>query len=504
MGIAALLLAAKLTPGAVALSIESAAADRATVVREALTDEDARVRSAAARVVAVTDAKDLLGDVRTALAKETNPEAAREEIRAIGITNGVADLDALLDAAKKFGVEKDAWIAVARGAGPDAVSAAIAHKVSIPPVFRYGMWGHPELATAFTSRVLGQNDAELWSSWLSSLDTAGISLDPTIGAVALASPNPKIAAATTWHFARQYTDAPPADPKPLLDALDRAIAARPDADTSESFARELLARALGRPPKERPEWIDFAGSWKEHGISMWSFDSLITPEEASAAHVTRPKGVRAKRIEPIGNASFTLMTGLPKGVADEVIQATGCNGEWLGFAAAAVDRAGRVRDVNVKEAAQTDACRRALNVLIRTSLAQDLASSPPPLFAANDILLVHKGKTDGCLDEGDVVPDAPAEPLRVSPQITPPKKLNSVEPLYPESERLARISGIIILETHINAHGCVEAIKILKPLTAALNTSAIVAVSQWRFAPALLDGKPVDVIYNLTINFKLK
>src|ERR1700747_3595348 len=124
MGIAALVLATTLTPGVVAMSIESPAADRATLLHAALSDGDARVRAAAARLAGITDAKDLLADVRTALAKETNAEAAREEIRAIGLTNGLTDLDSLLDAAKKFGLEYDAWNAVSRSAGPDAIDAA--------------------------------------------------------------------------------------------------------------------------------------------------------------------------------------------------------------------------------------------------------------------------------------------------------------------------------------------------------------------------------------------
>jgi hypothetical protein len=34
---------------------------------------------------------------------------------------------------------------------------------------------------------------------------------------------------------------------------------------------------------------------------------------------------------------------------------------------------------------------------------------------------------------------------------------------------------------------------------------ALAAASrQWQFAPATLDGKPVDVVLNLAINFKLK
>jgi len=504
--VAALLLATKLTPGVVALSIESPAADRATLLHAALSDDDARVRGAAARIVAVTDSRELVDDVRAALAKETNPEAAREEIRAIGITNGVTDLDALLASAKKFGLEDDAWIAVARGAGPAAVDAAIARNVAIGGVFRYGLWDHPELSTAFTSKILGRADAKVWDAWLSHLEDADVALDPQIAAIAVAHSNPEIAMPALWLLAKEYEGTPPADPKPLLDALDRANETRPNAAVSESFARELLGRALGREPKERDEWIEWLKSWKEHAVWIRNYDSLFTQAEADAAQIKLPpkKSEPYKRIEPIGNSFFTVMTELPKGVGDEVMNATGCDGEWLGFGTVTIDRGGRARNVDVRNVYGSDACHRALNVLIRASYARAYAAKPPALFTANDILLVHKAKTDNCLDEQDVVAGGPIEPVRVTPQITAPKKIRSVEPQYPESERTARVSGIIILETHINANGCIEAIKILKPLTPALNTSAIIAVSQWRFTPGLLDGKPVDVIYNLTINFKLK
>ena len=29
------------------------------------------------------------------------------------------------------------------------------------------------------------------------------------------------------------------------------------------------------------------------------------------------------------------------------------------------------------------------------------------------------------------------------------------------------------------------------------------AISQWMFKPALLDGKPVPVVFNITVNFRL-
>jgi TonB family protein len=196
------------------------------------------------------------------------------------------------------------------------------------------------------------------------------------------------------------------------------------------------------------------------------------------------------------------MTSLPKGVAGEVLDATHCDANWIGFGFAAIDPAGRVHETDFKDVYTSDACKRALNILFRSSLATDLKT--PALPAVHDLLLAHHGNAGNCFDEPDVVPHAASEAVRVTREMVAPKKIRSVEPVYPESARLNRDSGIVILESQINTNGCVTAMRILKPLTPELTSAALISLSQWRFTPALSDGKPVDVIYNLTVNFKLK
>ena len=48
-----------------------------------------------------------------------------------------------------------------------------------------------------------------------------------------------------------------------------------------------------------------------------------------------------------------------------------------------------------------------------------------------------------------------------------------------------------------------EHIGLLKSLGPAMDMAAIDAVRLWSFKPATLDGKPIPVLFNLTINFKL-
>ena len=93
--------------------------------------------------------------------------------------------------------------------------------------------------------------------------------------------------------------------------------------------------------------------------------------------------------------------------------------------------------------------------------------------------------------------------LRVGGDVKAPVVLQRIEPVYPEEARKARISGIVIIGAIIDHTGAVKDVTVLKPLPFGLSEAATDAVKQWTFAPATLDGKPVDVIFNLTMNFKL-
>ena len=93
--------------------------------------------------------------------------------------------------------------------------------------------------------------------------------------------------------------------------------------------------------------------------------------------------------------------------------------------------------------------------------------------------------------------------LRVGGDVKAPVILSKVEPMYSEEARRARISGIVILEALIDKNGNVTDINVLKPLPFGLDQAAVDAVKQWKFKPALKDGQPVDVAFNLTVNFKI-
>jgi len=94
-------------------------------------------------------------------------------------------------------------------------------------------------------------------------------------------------------------------------------------------------------------------------------------------------------------------------------------------------------------------------------------------------------------------------PLRVGGDVKAPVVIYRVEPVYSADARANHVSGIVIVEAVIGRDGLVKNIQVLKPLPFGLDQAAVDAVRQWQFKPGTLNGEPVDVIFNLTVNFKL-
>ena len=101
-------------------------------------------------------------------------------------------------------------------------------------------------------------------------------------------------------------------------------------------------------------------------------------------------------------------------------------------------------------------------------------------------------------------PAEPEGPIRVGGDVQPPVKVSAPSPQYTEIARKARIQGVVIVEAIIDKEGSVTNVKVLKGLPMGLDTAAADAVKKWKFQPATLNGKPVAVIYNLTVNFRLQ
>lgn len=108
---------------------------------------------------------------------------------------------------------------------------------------------------------------------------------------------------------------------------------------------------------------------------------------------------------------------------------------------------------------------------------------------------------------GDIgPPPAPEDegPIRVGGQLKEPRKIKYVEPVYPEIARRARVGGPVILEVVVDKEGNPKSIKVLRGLSMGLTEAAVDAVKQWKWEPSTLNGRPVEVIVVVTVNFRLQ
>jgi protein TonB len=95
---------------------------------------------------------------------------------------------------------------------------------------------------------------------------------------------------------------------------------------------------------------------------------------------------------------------------------------------------------------------------------------------------------------------APAPTPKVGGQLTSAKVITRVDPEYPKLARQAGASGVVELEATISADGKVKNPRVVRG-NSMLQKAAIDAVLQWKYQPAMLNGKPVESPVEIKLNF---
>ena len=91
--------------------------------------------------------------------------------------------------------------------------------------------------------------------------------------------------------------------------------------------------------------------------------------------------------------------------------------------------------------------------------------------------------------------------------VTSPVEISKQEPKYPRLAREAGVEGKVFLVLVIDSSGTptnIETLAISPDERLGFNAAAIDAVSQWRYRPALLDGKSVAVHTNVVVAFTIQ
>ena len=125
------------------------------------------------------------------------------------------------------------------------------------------------------------------------------------------------------------------------------------------------------------------------------------------------------------------------------------------------------------------------------------------------------GIGDGCCGgigtgDGPGVGPGPGAPRFRQPTFTAgstglvnPQAIYRPEPDYSDDARKAKLQGTVVLEVVVDQNGKPQIRKVMQSLGLGLDEQAIKAVSTWRFKAGTKDGKPVPVLINVLVTFRL-
>lgn len=103
--------------------------------------------------------------------------------------------------------------------------------------------------------------------------------------------------------------------------------------------------------------------------------------------------------------------------------------------------------------------------------------------------------------ESSSLPKPVLAQIRISQGVSQGLLIKRVQPMYPANALAAHTEGTVQIEATINEEGNVVNPKVVSG-NRTLAAAALEAVRQWRYKPYYLDGKPVEIQTQITVNFK--
>jgi TonB family protein len=103
---------------------------------------------------------------------------------------------------------------------------------------------------------------------------------------------------------------------------------------------------------------------------------------------------------------------------------------------------------------------------------------------------------------GDVAPEFTFEGGNGDGYVSPPTLIHWVDPIYTQRMKKAQYEGICAVSLVVDVHGVPQDVHVVRPLGMGLDESAIRAVRQYRFSPAINNGKPIAVKGTVNVRFK--
>ena len=124
-------------------------------------------------------------------------------------------------------------------------------------------------------------------------------------------------------------------------------------------------------------------------------------------------------------------------------------------------------------------------------------SLPSPLTGAS----ADDSNLKGLISSASSNLPKPLAIIKISQGVSQGLLIKRVQPIYPSVALKVHAEGAVQIEATINKEGNVINPKVLRG-DALLARAALDAVRQWRYKPYYLDGEPVEIQTQITVNFK--
>src|SRR5260370_29811031 len=140
-----------------------------------------------------------------------------------------------------------------------------------------------------------------------------------------------------------------------------------------------------------------------------------------------------------------------------------------------------------------------------------MASSLPQIGVANSPLIgMSMGNGSGTgLGSGNGSGLGPGSggntgggPRRIGGGVSAPQLIYQVEPEFSEEARKAKVAGNGLVNLWVDTNGNPSHVRVIRGAGMGLDEKAIEAVRQYKFRPAMENGKPVLVELNIEVNLQ--
>jgi TonB family protein len=210
--------------------------------------------------------------------------------------------------------------------------------------------------------------------------------------------------------------------------------------------------------------------------------AAATPKMSPSTQTTAPtaKGHASDELDSALDDSDSSSTpgGSTKNSASSAMSKTGDDAE--AFAAPLVVKGGKAPKLQPKQGA-VDATAPSM-----TEIATAGESAPPPDLGSGE----------------EIMPKPLPQALNISQGVSRGLLYKKVQPVYPQNALAMRVEGPVELMATISKTGDITHVKVLSG-NSQLTKAAADAVKQWKYKPYLLNGEPVEIQTQITINFKL-